>query len=787
MVKLTKILAKPSVTMYTHIKSVVNVARYLVDKYNITFPDSSKPFKDAVTLVAAYHDIGKASSKFQEVLTTKKCSNEYIDGDVDDEVNNTQTSISYSHNMVSGALFAKYIGNDGPYRQIVSAIINHHPHNMTGARSCEDIFADNDIDEEEVESLADVMEEIVEMLNNDYAIDCSIDNSGLDRLCVCDYFSIQGKTARKQLERPATRNKLLSDQSYYLLLLAVIFKADRLCSSFTSQNLLARIVDNDTDLIDDMLSKESLCTKWQPLDKAIEILKAKGFDAERLNTQSMIAKDTSPVISVALPTGNGKTLTSLLWASSKGKIKIVSPEIAVMKSNYDEVENQLRYMNKEDIYVAAISGNEKPKDTDIVCINIDKFLNYIFENDIAINMLDILVSPVVFDEWHLMCSNVGAIATLFTNIMWIRINITQAPTLLLSATPIDAFFKFVDPTEKVKHHKSNSYKGDNIYNITTIEHNDLSSIRDYLLNHDSVVCRVNSHKQAVEINKDGSDFVYFTSRMTEEDMNSTQSFLIKEYSKEKHEDVKKSLVTTTKGEKSINYSMKGCIDFLRSAVDTIQTLGRAPRCRTNNVTEFILYHYDNPRSDMMLNSGPETLWRGWFSTINEYKGCQMTESELYELYHSYMEKYAEDIITMLKDNYANGCDILNKLTLKRKSIFEDDKAKHISQKLTLRGTNTQIFVTALDNNGEWCGPIEVSKDYLEREDDRKFISRDKTKRMKLFKERLKGEGMTNKRIERIIANLESNWEEECTWARNSKYPIPLYHYSYSSKTGLVKD
>lgn len=778
-----KLLAKPNVSFLTHTKATINVARYFVEKHNINKYDSFENFLDDITKIAAFHDIGKCTSTFQSKLN---CANSNDDVDIDDS-----SKKDYRHNEVSAAIYAGLFGSD-KNRNVIRTILNHHPHTLSLKSEVCEILDNNKVSGKDTNLIINkVVPQLTEVLKKDYNI--TVCPNDFDEGVIVDpsYIVINKESKRGSGDISSISTRLMN--SYQFFLYAVIFYADRLVSENRFISVIDDIANNNLDSIKPVIDNRCLSRDWGEMESYVHSLISKmdNVDFNRLENQKSIARNTATTLSVCLPTGNGKTLPSLLSAiNGKRRGIIVSPEISVTLSNKGEVDKLVRKMGITDANIGYMKGNqyiEGDANSDFVCINIDSFLNYIYKNNNAKYMLSLLFDPIIFDEWHILCENDNAIMTLFTNILWIRHNLTKAHTLLLSATPINSFFDGINTNstfnkEKVMHFTAPSYKRDNKYRIVTKVINDLKDICPIIDSMDSTLVRVNSHKQANIIQRNlKNDAILYSNRLTDCDIEEVVKKILTDFDKKYHDNNKPNIITTTKGEKSLNFSCRNCVEIIKSPIDTIQTLGRVPRCKTDSITNYYAVFYDNERTNSNLQY-PVHLMKKWFDMLKRYNGKIICEQDLYDLYNEFENVYRKDVTTYVGENYINGIDIVKKLALSRLYKHENDCERHLANKVTLRGDNRQVFVTAINTDtNEWCQPIAIDKTVLSREID---IDGNRKARCIELKKIFETEGKNKREITKLINKIKNNWETECEFATNEKYAIHLPNASYSRKYGL---
>lgn len=769
-------------SLYTHTLAVTEIARYVFNKLNPKFFTYDKDtVLEMVTTITMMHDIGKCTAAFQKGMRDTSLA--------------THEHYGY-HNVIGSAIYKRFVRDADD--TISSVIYNHHISPKTdGMVLVESVlkekskfgrFYDGATDDATVKR---VLSDIVKICKNRYGITIELKPNKTAKLDT-SYITFE------RIGDSDCMSETLEKNSITLFLHSLLFYADRTASSLDDTSIddvangcISGSVAKD---IDDYINMDS--TNWLGVDANVENLCKNGYTKKRLSEQARIAKLDNKTISVCVPTGNGKTLISMLWAShNKKRTKIISPEKSVTQSNFDGVSKCLRDMGQSD-KVSIVCGNDTKNvndSDDITCINIDSFLNYGFNNGEAIDFLGLLVQPFVFDEWHILCEQNNAISTLFMTIMYARHVMFSTKTLLLSATPISVFtdkLSDADSSNPVKIEKTSSYKGGNKYRIHTISDSDKShkAVVDILNDNDRFLCRVNSHRQAERIYDgiiDKSKLIVYSNRKTKKDQKATYDVITSTFEPKERAvaRVRKNLIATTKGEKSIDYSCNGMIDFNRGAIDFIQGLGRVHRRKSSVIADIYVYNYKHDKKpDSESEKTRIEITKRWFKHIGVYDGCVITESDLYKLYESFTKQENNRFFNYMLQNYDGGVFSLQAMRLYRKSQ-SNDNVERICTRATLRGTSDQIFVTA-----DSCDPIAISVGDIRRD-----LGDDFDNLMKINKAYLKAHLMSKYCIKtkadfirRFGDKFNGDYSDILTFFKESECPFDLCNYAtYDNVRGLV--
>lgn len=771
-------------SLYTHTLAVTEIARYVFNKLNPKFFTCDKDtILEMVTTITMMHDIGKCTAAFQKGMRdTSLATHEHYG----------------HHNVIGSAIYKRFVRDADD--TISSVIYNHHISPKTdGMVLVESVlkekskfgrFYDGATDDATVKR---VLSDIVKICKNRYGITIELKPNKTAKLDT-SYITFE------RIGDSDCMSETLEKNAITLFLHSLLFYADRTASSLDDTSIddvangcISGSVAKD---IDDYINMDS--TNWLGVDANVENLCKKEYTKKRLSEQARIAKLDNKTISVCVPTGNGKTLISMLWAShNKKRTKIISPEKSVTRSNFDGVSECLRDMGQSD-KVSIVCGGYDPKKVndkdDITCINIDSFLDYGFNNGEAINFLGLLVQPFVFDEWHILCEQNNAISTLFMTILYARHVMFGAKTLLLSATPISVLTDILtdaDTSDPVWVEKTSSYKASNKYRLHTISDSDKShkAVVDILNDNNRFLCRVNSHKQVKRIYDgiiDKGNVIVYSNRKTTADNDATYDEITSTF-KPKCERavarVRKNLIATTKGEKSINYSCNGMVDFNRGAIDFIQGIGRVHRRKSSVVADIYVYNYKHSRpSNSESENARIEIAKRWFGYICAYDGCVITEGDLYKLYESFTKKEICRFRNYVKSNYDEGVVALQAMRLYRKSQSYDN-VERICTRATLRGTSDQIFVTA-----DSCDPIAISVGDIRRDlgDDFDNLMKINKAYLKAYLMREYGIKTKSEFIRRFGDKFNGDYSDILTFFKTSECPFDLDNYAtYDNVCGLI--
>ena len=361
----------------------------------------------AVKIAALSHDIGKCFSKFQYYLKNE---------------DNEQSEDSPRHNEISYGLL-EYLGgsnfnieNDEDLRDaVLYSVLFHHTPYAKGSYSLSSLFTPKE------------MSEICEYYNaiySDYGVDsyiCLDINSTELSFGDIEIGNIKTLDFISDRNNQHLRNK--KKLSYFELIFNVVRYADEIVSSGSEFNL-----QRYNHTIDD--TKMTFPEKWNLLKWNEQIEKSNELYE---NNFSMFE---------AVP-GYGKTICGIRYLLKSPNIGCwVCPDNSLSMATYRNIMNTLRLcgLTDSDIRVSLIINGKNYgcdyRDSDIIVMNIDTYLNGIFRNSRKHLSFEALFANTIFDEYHeYFCDS--PIYPLFTAIMSVRRSMRNIKTMVMSGTAIN--------------------------------------------------------------------------------------------------------------------------------------------------------------------------------------------------------------------------------------------------------------------------------------------------------------------------------------------------------------
>lgn len=384
--------SKPKETLETHLSNTIDVWRILKNKYEYLLPDVEFWQNSFISVV--FHDFGKVSQNFQDMINEKPGSRE----------NNIR------HEFISG-VYLYYSINHGNNNNDVEnclsiekllsiiSIFSHHK-KLNG-----DLFKD-DANKKmiiEVEKVTQISEFVFKELKNE-AIDIKV-ISGLNEY-FCDGINTQKMyICFEDLTDYLLLDKINStDRKKYIMYKAVLNISDWISSG--EKELKSGVIYSCDDL------KQRIVDKLKD-EKKYSI--AERFEFRKFQTDSISKKN---IIAVA-PTGSGKTEASLLWASTKREneriiyllpTRVTSNAIYKRLSKYFGIENtavihsSAYFLRKEidDNYTKIDYLKDKTFFKNVNICTVDQILTLGFNLGFwEIKTFHLINAKVIIDEIHL--------------------------------------------------------------------------------------------------------------------------------------------------------------------------------------------------------------------------------------------------------------------------------------------------------------------------------------------------------------------------------------------------
>lgn len=753
---LAKSEAKGSIGLVDHSKAVLNFSMYLFEKL---FPeermsrtniegDERLEFKKNLAIAAAFHDIGKCMSGFQKMLSEG--------GDEAPE---------FSHEMVSWAYIRSNIKrrNSSEAESILSSVLYHH-----AVSECHYSVMASDImhyirNDENWEAFGEFTDIMRSYMKSEFGIEVEIEKDTYD----C-------KVGDTSLCHNMTEMNMYDFELYsqYQIIRTVLIYADRTVSGNT--DLINAFLSNDVNVFDGIVRSMTELSVISWPDERL-------YDRERLGGQKRHLEEILSYDNVIFGAnaGYGKTFIGLLWAMRNGKkVMWVVPENQIARGTYESILSELKNFTGEykptvSLLLAGEYEGGVGEYSDIIVTNIDNFLAPITKNGDAHNMIKLISSNVIYDEFHKFAAKaplfLGYIGTVFTST-----HFSNSKSLHLSATPSrfdlaywndrdDEFVYFISPEPFNGNMKVNMH------------FNAVGNVGDVKPTEGDTFVICNTVPQSQEL--DGNMVLH--ARFTNHDRKEKVDRLYATHGKHGNIQERKTVSATNIIGVGLDVSAHTVYDVLITPDDTIQRLcGRGGRF--GEYERPLEYYGIEPTSDKgntvrIKESYSMSLYDKWKETIKGLDGKTITKSELYEIYHKFNDDNKDDIRRMWNQFLRESCIQFRELKPYKNFGTKTDK---LSSKLGFRGVNTSIYVTSRGMDGdviimdsEAVSPQRRSVEYTydNRKARRKFLeARDIS---------LKYARATRERLDESTVQLQV--------AKYKETPFYLMEASYDSNLGLV--
>ena len=666
-----KLLAKGNgLTLIDHSSLVARIAVKIAQKTRL---DISANLIEGIRISGLLHDIGKCTAQFQKRLSKLSCEDE-----------NLEAKLPYLHNEVGWAFLSRYLLLP---KDILSIVLDStYWHHGIMNKMCGYLDTDMAFSEDDIEAMMGYLKSIV-------GEDCIRENLK-PRQSPRYYVAEEMEEADIiNAERLFTRTCIIS--------------ADRLASGFDNQN----ITDEEIDAIIGDANRK--CTD-------IDLSKHIHFGNDRFILQQSIVDLCGKTTQINAPAGFGKTLLGLLWGfKSNRKLIWVCPHNIVAESVYKSILSELVNFGIKLSVELYLAGEVEECNTpgnnfssDIIVTNIDNYLAPSVNNKYADRLFTIIDANVVFDEFHELIGEVGLFAC-FVNIMRTRNRLTNANTLLLSATPTLMRFLWNSHHQKTLvlpnetshypavHKKEYKFKVTTELNVADKDGNNL-----IMLNAVS-----NAQRYTKIIDTD----ILLHSRFEDEHRSANTKKLYKYYGKESDRNAAKpNIVGTPVVQNSLDVSFTNLYESVLSPQATLQRLGRCDRWGDcPNESSITVANV----TDGSISSVAEVAVRGilyenglsnkWFEHISVHSGRKLIQDEFYRIYNDFESINSAALKKYLLAKHSNS---LKRLSLMHPVKFFNTNKSDIKTAggKKLRSSNSEIFVICkYYNSDRFTDPINV--------------------------------------------------------------------------------
>lgn len=635
---------------------------------------TSKDVIDACYYAGLFHDIGKAVPYFQEYIKSQ-VEPDYLDTDLVDTVTEPEKVTRY-HNEFSWAAVCTYedelrnavgITDRKCWEAVKYAIFWHHAaapdFNEIKGR---DIFFAKEFD---MKSIVDCMNDFI---GQNFPVKEAVPRD------IPDYFAID--------PMPYEDNALI------MFVRAVLVRADREISGY------ANTVSESNITIDTIECPSN-------------------FDADRYLTQMNIVNSAGKTTNVvAAPAGFGKTFIGLTWAVRFSEtVYWVCPRNAVIDSVYRslvELKNELGVdLTVEKMYTGAVQDSDKALNANqprIVVTNIDAITTPTASNRQANLQYDMLVKPMIFDEFHEFPMDECPMYAAFNLLMEVRNDFTCAKSMLVSATPY-TLYKGNDFRNEINYlpKKNGHYapQHDVPYSVR------IAKVNGQLIDDTAYVYNV--VKSAQEFADSDPRSICFHSKFTDEDKNSIMDRIYSSYGKTATGD-KVPVVSGPIMRASMDISFRNMEIFVSSPNNDLQIIGRCNRWGKDDdaTITFVIPEKlgAGDRTYLDHNDFPKThlIYAKWVECLKSSVKDTMTLSELYDMYDKFSKENADLLTEYQKMLHKEGIEkLVTQCYPHRPAYYVNPQNR--GNKGSLRNTDPSIYFIVKDVNGHYVGPFQIGE------------------------------------------------------------------------------
>ncbi len=742
-----KIIAKSNgLILMTHSLIVSKTAQLLFDK--MSNGDIVNRFNEIIKFSSLLHDIGKGTTKFQELLNSNKKPN-----------------LKFRHNEIGWAFLSKYLKDEFPNKSMILNIVYWHHGISNQIEKHTDIEILNLLDDISINNMLNFLIEIVGVENVNENI---------------EYFD--------SVTTPLFYPKNDKSLEYLIFLRSIVITADRISSN------LNELTEVSPTLIEQYMSTQN---------KHI-ITNCKYDNTVRYEEQKNIIKQTDKTTIIKAPAGFGKTIMGLLWGLKNNKKLVwVTPRNAVAESVFNSVLEEIESLSISPSVQLILGGDiektnadsRKIFDSDIIITNIDNFLAPSFKNEIMDSSSLIFGCNVVFDEYHELISE-AAFMSLFVNIMRVRHRLTKSKTLLLSATQISCEFlwdSLNNQTTILPNHESH-YNAihDKKYLIKLL--NKRPNIK---FNSNSLVVK-NTISSAQEEKLKGKYDLLLHNEFIKEKKDEDFNQLVEMYGKKSLiSEIKPNIIGTHILQASLDISFKNLFEDVLSPQSTLQRIGRCDRFGNSIGDSEITIIKEIPNGDINKKyiSSQSTIKNllytrnlsdSWFEFLLPYNNKKLTLNEIYVIYNNFNklnDKAIKQFVTTSFD--ISKIRLSNIYPIK----FNNKRNKNVltAGSNKLRSINNEIFYIVQHKNGkDWVGPF--NKQILNGFDV-EFNENSKTLN-RMFKTMEKIRNSNNQLFEYNDIIDDKKYKTIDTirkMAKKSNTPYIVYDRYYDDELGVVKN
>lgn len=754
----------------------------------IPFADKSN-IKKIAFLAGIFHDMGKVDPAFQDYILTEKSAGDGLNGI---HIDNKKFSFEDHprHNEISWFIMDSIFTNRDlklnaiNFRILKNVILWHHAAPLRkmefDSSTVSSALRGNN---EFVENLKCFLKDVTRHASGLSDVDTV--NAGLELGMVVEEIESLFSSSQRAFpdyKEHYSSNKInfgiddirmdIINEATTSLIRSIVITADRYVSSAKNNINIEKIIDN-------VFSKNVYSQLVLSIDKMVKEFYP---DSERSLLQLDAANKLSGISKVSVlngPAGSGKTKISLQWCAKTDaeKIYYIAPRTIICEELYDEIKNkylphgisielvtsdkQQRWDGKKEHEIT----NEDFFSSDINITTLDQISKSITTHKGVSILFDVIMSNVVFDEYH-EYYKLSGLDLLFAEIIELKSAFTKSKTLLMSATPnffmLKNFLDIYEPRSSVSRIVDFETINNKDYEINILEYDECSGIinnnplfypdeKEYsyrlnkeILENEKVLknpflSKINSDKKTIVITNTA------TLAQLSFLMNSGQESSMLAHSKFKKEDKVNSLKDIKENfgsvsssgysalragpivQASLNITSEQLITEMSNAENTLQRLGRLNRFADDFVGNFVIGVPENIFSDELKGSAllnnlslrgerkSSILWIKHLKDKMLNGGCS-AKFKLSDIYGVYRDFYCDEevskvmmdeLLASLKKSYKNiKYNILNPVEIVGKK--NKSKSSNLS-KYSLRGKGVYASMAVCDVSG---GKMVLTDDYV---------------------------------------------------------------------------
>lgn len=669
-------------------------------------------------MAVALHDIGKINPSLQEYYRgnrKKKLNDSNLD-DSDDEFNVKDNEEQIFHNVLSWAyLKEKTTLESSKYNDITANILHHHVLRGNYKDSASSIISK--MDDDTITHMNDFFLDTIKFLNDEFGINSirgeEVKLSDNNSDCTAASVSIYPQMFNHE-------KNSLNVFSRRILIRTLLIFSDRFVSSL-DVNDTKKVLERNYDFINSKINNFIYADKnikTLSIDKMINC----GYDKNRLEKQFKVCdtlnKSKNNILFASA--GFGKTLTGLIWSSLSNKRTIwVTPTNNIAESTYISVLKEITKIGA-DVSIGLYYGGEWKHgndDCDITITNIDTFLGYTIKNNICHNMLRLLSSNIIFDEYDsFLCSPKAPMFAAFVGMIHTLATFTPSRLLLMSATD-DRYDKVFFINGTFNHVNGDVYGSDTKIEIKI---NEMADIKGFDVDKSDSLSFLYSVPDVTSfgINNIDKDVEYMHSHFPESYKEAMTQNILKKHGRNTDSNTRKSAIGTSCMGRALDITSSKVNDFVVSPNETIQRgVGRLDRF--SEYSGVVTYEaclikkgnkYYIPK---VLSFFDEILWNKWINILKTHNNRVITKGEFYGIYNKFRTDNEKEYNNFFIRRFKESAKELVEMKPYASSNKPLKKNLLPNGRKTFRGESNSIYVVAYDKDGNLCEPIKMSREYIE--------------------------------------------------------------------------